>query len=91
MAVVGTERRRWIEKTWEMKIGTVWQLNVRLRKEVWRRRPSSWGEVVPVTETGTLAERGCGGVALRHHKSMRRFQDICLKMLCRHCDSEQIG
>ena len=27
MAVVGTERRRWIEKTWEMKIGTVWQLN----------------------------------------------------------------
>jgi len=27
MVVVGTERRRWIENTWEMKIGTVWQLN----------------------------------------------------------------
>ena len=54
---------------------------VRLRKEVWRIHPSSWGEVVPVTETGTLEEDGVWGCCSETSLSMRTFQDTYLKML----------
>lgn len=67
-------------------------MNVRLRREeVWRRHPCCWDEVAPVPETGTLEEDGVWRCCSETSLSVREFQDIDLKMLCRHCDSDQIG
>ena len=42
-------------------------------------------------ETGTLEEDGVWRCCSETSLSVREFQDIDLKMLCRHCDSDQIG